>query len=146
MIRTSEGGATGIEIANARIAARHDVVLAHALPESVDVEVSDGSLVAIGEDLRAGEPLPMSKLTVDGLRVLRENLWPTDDELGLPVILPGGEAGILRSWWNDDERRSWRWTVEFSHEPSRPSREGAAVRTPIADRDRTDRELTRGGG
>jgi hypothetical protein len=29
------------------------------------------------------------------------------------VLLPGGEAGILKSWWNADDRKEWRWDVEF---------------------------------
>lgn len=117
-IRTADGGATGIEVANARLSAAHDLVLAHALPERVTVEVSDGgSLVAAGEDLHDGEPLPIAGLRIDGVRVVRRNLWPTDEHLGLPVVLPGGEAGILRSWWNDEERSSWRWSVEFTNGP-----------------------------
>ena len=34
-------------------------------------------------------------------------------DIGRVVILPGGEAGILKSWWNADDRREWRWQVEF---------------------------------
>jgi len=29
------------------------------------------------------------------------------------VILPGGEAGILKAWWNADDRKEWRWQIEF---------------------------------
>jgi hypothetical protein len=71
----------------------------------------------------------MSLLQVDGVRVTRRNLWPTDDQVGLPVILPGGEAGVLRSWWNDEERSSWRWTVEFTNGPRFSDDAGAGTAT-----------------
>jgi hypothetical protein len=29
------------------------------------------------------------------------------------VILPGGEAGILKSWWHADDHSEWRWQIEF---------------------------------
>lgn len=114
-IRSMEGGATGLEFAHANLGAEHDVVLAHALPVSVRIEIHEGgSLVASADDLHdASASTPISKLTVDGVRVLRENMWPQDGDAGSPVILPGGEVGILRSWWNDDEGARWRWTIEL---------------------------------
>jgi len=49
-------------------------------------------------------------------RIEREDIWPTEREIGLPVILAGGEVGILTAWWNDSERRTWRWSTElFNH-------------------------------
>ena len=35
------------------------------------------------------------------------------DDLGRLVILPGGEAGILKSWWHADDHSEWRWQLEF---------------------------------
>jgi len=32
---------------------------------------------------------------------------------GAAIILPGGEVGILRSWWNAADGSEWRWQVEF---------------------------------
>ncbi len=58
----------------------------------------------------------MTELTVEGGAVRRAGRWPDDHDLGDPVILPGGELGLLRSWWNDDAGRRWRWTVEFSNQ------------------------------
>jgi hypothetical protein len=29
------------------------------------------------------------------------------------VILPGGEVGILKAWWNAEDRKEWRWHVEL---------------------------------
>ena len=31
----------------------------------------------------------------------------------VPVLLPGGEVGILLSWWNAAGESEWRWQVEF---------------------------------
>lgn len=110
-------GATGIPIARARIAPT-EVVWAHALPRKVSVTVRQGddAVVARGEGLtRPGGYLPMTRLTVSGSAVSREDRWPTDDDLGAVVILPGGEAGILTAWWNADDGSAWRWSVEFSN-------------------------------
>jgi hypothetical protein len=110
-----EGGATGLEYARAALGAEHEVVLAHALPDRIRIEVQDGHLVASADDLHDdARSTPMARLRIDGLRVTRENIWPTEQDLGLPVILPGGEAGILRSWWNDEDATSWRWTLELT--------------------------------
>ncbi len=36
-----------------------------------------------------------------------------DHDLGSPVLLPGGEVGILLSWRNAADESEWRWQVEF---------------------------------
>jgi hypothetical protein len=38
---------------------------------------------------------------------------PSPGDIGSVVILPGGEAGILKSWWNADDETEWRWQLEF---------------------------------
>ena len=38
---------------------------------------------------------------------------PADHDLGSPVLLPGGEVGILLSWRNAAAESEWRWQVEF---------------------------------
>ena len=43
----------------------------------------------------------------------REDLWPAAEDIGRPVMLPGGEVGILRAWWNAKDGGEWRWQVEF---------------------------------
>ena len=110
-------GATGLPLARARIDP-HDVVWAHSVPRQVAVTVRQGDdrVVARGEGLRrkAGY-LPMTRFVLDGDEVTREDRWPTDDDLGSVVILPGGEAGILTAWWNAPDGTSWRWSVEFSN-------------------------------
>ena len=87
----------------------------HAAPQKLQVKVYDGAgaIVARGDGLERHQPGPMSFLIRDGSTITLEDGWPTDRDLGLVVILPGGEAGILKSWWNADDRREWRWQLEF---------------------------------
>ena len=115
-IRSTDGGATGLEFARSRIAPASEV-LVHAAPSRMDVAVYEngGTLVAIGEGLEANDRSPITRLRLDGLRILREDRWPTDEDLGTVVILCGGEAGVLRSWWNADDRSEWRWDLELSN-------------------------------
>ena len=109
--------ATGIEIARSRIAPT-DVVWLHAAPPVLAVTVREGDdrVIARGEPLsRAGAYLPMTRLEKRGDHVTREDRWPTEADHGAVVILPGGEAGILKSWWNASDGSEWRWVVEFSN-------------------------------
>ena len=93
-------------------------MLVHAAPTRLDVEVlANGEhLIAIGRDLRPGDgdgDTPMTRLVIDGTRVLRSQLWPEDADLGSVVLLPGGEAGVLQSWATDPDRSSWTWSLEL---------------------------------
>jgi hypothetical protein len=115
-IRGADGGSAGLEFARAQIEPS-DSVLVHAAPARLDVEVfADGErLVATGRDLRPTETMdsPMTRLTIDGSSVRRRAVWPAQEDLGSIVLLPGGEAGQLRTWTTPGDRRSWVWTVEF---------------------------------
>jgi hypothetical protein len=115
-LRNPDGAMLGMEFAHG-VADATDCMLAHSLPERVTVVVTDeqGNVVAKGEELAHDESRPMARLWVRDDRVERENVWPDDSDLGRPVILPGGEVGILRSWWNADDGSAWRWQVEFSN-------------------------------
>ncbi|MGH2613813.1 MAG: hypothetical protein ACRDJC_01115 [Thermomicrobiales bacterium] len=106
--------AQGLAFARGRLDVT-DVLLVHAAPETLDVAVRDdhGKLLAEGKNLARTAERPMARLTMHGDRIEREDLWPTDDDLGRPVILPGGEVGILLGWWNADDGSEWRWQVEF---------------------------------
>ena len=104
----SVAASTGIEFARGRVDPT-PALLAHAAPEALTVEVyENGSkLIAIGQDLvRKGEPTPITRLTMSGERISREDIWPAEDDLGLPVILPGGEIGILTDWSNAPDHTS----------------------------------------
>ena len=110
-------GSTGLQLARARIDPT-DVVWVHAVPRKVAVTVRQGDdrVVARGEPLaREGGYKPMTRFSISGGEVTREDRWPTDDDLGAVVILPGGEAGILTAWRNEPDGSAWRWSVEFSN-------------------------------
>ena len=110
--------ATGLEFARGRIDPT-DVLWVHAAPSKLAVTVREGDdrVVARGEPLdRRGSYLPMTRLTLDGNDVRREDRWPTESDLGALVILPGGEVGVLTAWWNADDGSAWRWSVEFSNQ------------------------------
>jgi hypothetical protein len=115
-IRNPDGGQSGLEVARARMEP-HDDVIGHALPERVDIEIYDENrtLVAMGSDLSSELSSPMARLRIRGRKVERENVWPDESDLETPVILPGGEVGILKSWWHADDHSAWRWTIELSN-------------------------------
>lgn len=106
--------AQGLPFARGRLDATA-VLLVHAAPETLDVAVrsDEDQLVAQGKDLRRTAERPMARLTVHGDQIEREDLWPTDDDVGRPVILAGGEVGLLLDWWNAADGSQWRWRVEF---------------------------------
>lgn len=107
-------GAQGMSFARGRLDAT-DVMLVHAAPETLRVEVrdDDGNLLARGDGLKATDARPMTRLTRDGSGIARVDLWPEDQDIGRPVILPGGEVGILIAWWNAEDGSEWRWSIEL---------------------------------
>jgi hypothetical protein len=109
-----KAASTGILLARARIDPV-DAVLVHAAAEYLTVEVHDekGSLIAFGQDLPRTQESPMALLRRRDDRIEREDVWPADADLGRAVILPGGEAARLLSWWNADDRKEWRWQIEL---------------------------------
>jgi hypothetical protein len=109
-----DAAAQGLSFARGRLAAT-DVLFVHAAPETLDVTVrgDDGAVLAQGKGLARTAERPMARLTIRDGQIGREDLWPTDDDLGRPVILPGGEVGILLGWWNAVDGSEWRWQVEF---------------------------------
>jgi hypothetical protein len=113
-IRSPDGGSTGLPFARGRMVASMNV-LGHSLPSAIDVEVreEDGTLVASARELKGGEATPMALLQIDGQEIRRTQLWPSDEDLGTPVILPGGEVGILTEWWHAPDHSEWRWSIEL---------------------------------
>jgi hypothetical protein len=109
-----KGGATGISFARSSIDPT-EVVLVHAAPQSLTVTVrnGDGALKAEGEDLEVQEDTPMSRLRCTGGKVKREDIWPSAEDIGRIVILPGGEAGVLKEWWHAPDHSEWRWQIEL---------------------------------
>jgi hypothetical protein len=109
-----EATATGMLVGRGRL--QHtETLLVHAVPDVITVEVSstDGLRLAYGRNLKRTQQSPICRLRREGDSISREDIWPADADLGLPVLLPGGEVGILRAWWNADDRKEWRWQIEL---------------------------------
>lgn len=109
-----QAAATGVPFARGRLDATN-VLLVHAAPPMLTIEVrsDSGKRIAYAQDLAQTADRPMARLTVQGESIRREDLWPTQEDLGRLVILPGGEVGQLLSWWNAEDGSEWRWQVEF---------------------------------
>lgn len=90
-------------------------VLVHAAPQwlSVTVRSGDGKIKADASDLESTLDSPMTRLRVIDGSIEREDIWPTEADIGCVVLLPGGEAGILKSWWHAEDRSEWRWDITF---------------------------------
>jgi hypothetical protein len=112
-----DAGATGVSFARSRVDGdvAGDRVMVHAAPKTLNVTVrSDGgTILAEGLGLEREQGGPMSFLVRQGREVRLEERWPTEDDLGRLVILPGGEAGILQRWWHAEDRSEWRWQIEL---------------------------------
>ena len=110
------GGATGLPFARGRVDPT-EVLWVHSAPKKLDVTVraQDGTVVARGLVSRDGPYLPMTRLSLADGELHREDRWPTDEDLGALVMLPGGEVGELVAWWNAEDGSAWRWRVEFSN-------------------------------
>jgi hypothetical protein len=109
-----DAAAQGLPFGRGRLRAT-DVLLAHAAPATLRVEVRDeaGAPLAHGDGLRRTDETPIARLRRHGDRVEREDIWPGEADIGTPVILAGGEVGILTAWWNSEDRQEWRWSVEL---------------------------------
>ncbi len=110
-----EAAATGLPFARCRIEPCN-VLWLHSAPEKLAVTVRQGDdrVIAHGEPLESSsEKFPMTRLVRDGESITREDRFPTATDLGELVMLPGGEAGHLRAWWNAEDGSEWRWQVEF---------------------------------
>jgi hypothetical protein len=106
--------ATGLSFARGRLDPT-DVLWVHAAPEKLAVTVRDDDrTIAHADDLRReGEQLPTTRLLLRDGRLVREDRFPTEADLGARVILPGGEVGTLVAWWNAPDGSEWRWRVEL---------------------------------
>ena len=109
-----QAAATGVPFARGRLDAT-DILIVHAPPPMLTVEIrsESGQRLAIGVDLPQTADRPMARLTRRGDEIIREDLWPTADDIGQMVILPGGEVGELLTWSNAADGSEWRWQIEF---------------------------------
>lgn len=84
-------------------------ILLHATPRYVRFRrVEDPEWC---EPLEPTDDLPMTLLRMEDL--VREELWPGDEHVGLPVVLPGGEEGRLVRFEHSPDGVTWSYTLEF---------------------------------
>ncbi|MDO8616565.1 MAG: hypothetical protein Q7T33_12660 [Dehalococcoidia bacterium] len=109
-----KAAATGVLLARGRLEAT-DRLIVHAAPDIMTVDVYDDQhrRLAQSSGLVRSQDTPMCLLRREGARVTREDFWPDETDIGTPVLLPGGEVGTLLTWWNAEDRKAWRWQVEF---------------------------------
>lgn len=109
-----QAGATGIPFARGRLAATNTLIVHTPAPFlTVEIRSENGTRLAYGQDLPQTADRPMARLTRRGKRIVRQDLWPTQKDIGQIVLLPGGEVGILMQWWNAEDGSEWRWQIEF---------------------------------
>jgi hypothetical protein len=122
-VRSNDGAMNGLEFARCTTAGGLDRVLIHAAPGQAAVEIidADDRLVARANLNRSGEYRPMTLVELEGSSLRRTEIWPTEQHYGLPVLLSGGEAGILQAWQHAEDHSWWRWSLEFSNHVGRPA-------------------------
>lgn len=93
-----------------------DNVWLHAAPDALRIEVRTkaGERLAFVDQLRrTGTYFPMTRIVRPGDTFTREDRWPTDADVGAHILLPGGEVGVLKAWWNAADGSEWRWDIQF---------------------------------
>ena len=97
----------------------HELLLVHGAASFVRYRpVDDGDRSSsVDEDAWTG-PLERTSDACMALLDLdagtREDIWPGDEHLGLPVFLPGGEAGRLLGFERGPDGATWTYQLEFS--------------------------------
>lgn len=121
-IRSGDGGMNGLEFSRATTAGGFSRVLVHAAPAQMQIEIraDDDRRVAQGDLEREGDYSPMTLVELDG-GLRRREVWPDESYYGVPVLLAGGEVGVLSHWEHAEDRTWWRWSVEFSNHTGRPA-------------------------
>jgi hypothetical protein len=122
-VRSRDGGMNGLEFSRCTTAGGFSRALVHAAPArmSIDITDDDGRTIARSDLDRAGDYSPMTLLEIASGSVRRTEVWPSDGLYGVPVILAGGEAGLLTRWHHADDHSWWRWSVEFANHIGRPA-------------------------
>jgi hypothetical protein len=85
-------------------------LLVHGAPRYLRYRRTDGG-PEWGPALERKGNHPMTLLDLSA--GTRCELWPSEDQMGLPVLLPGGEEGRLLSFEHSPDGERWTWTLEF---------------------------------
>ncbi|HEX7463702.1 MAG TPA: hypothetical protein VF382_02245 [Actinomycetota bacterium] len=86
-----------------------EAVLVHAAPRYVrfrDVDEDEWC-----DPLEQTGDYPMTLLRME--EWIREDLWPDEEHVGLPVLLPGGEEGRLVRFEHSLDGSRWSYVLEF---------------------------------
>jgi hypothetical protein len=122
-LRSREGAMNGLEFARASTASGFARALIHAAPAHLSVEVVDDQgvvIIPVANLDRIGDYLPMTMLTIHDAEISRSEVWPDDSHYGLPVLLAGGEVGLLREWHHSKDHSWWKWSLELANHTGRP--------------------------
>jgi hypothetical protein len=84
-------------------------LLVHALPRLVRFRRVDAEGWCVPLERTGDQPMALLRLEDR----TREELWPGDEHVGLPVLLPGGEEGRLLRFEHSAEGDRWTWALEF---------------------------------
>jgi hypothetical protein len=131
-LRSNDGAMNGLEFARATTASGFKKILIHAAPTRLAIEIVDDLtlVIARADSLdREEDYSPMTMLTIDAAVIRRREVWPDESFYGLPVLLAGGEVGILREWHHSADRSWWKWSLEFANHTGRPADWSAPIET-----------------
>ncbi|MEA2551726.1 MAG: hypothetical protein QOE25_1495 [Actinomycetota bacterium] len=85
-------------------------ILLHAVPKFVRFR-PDGD-DGWSEPLERSSDEPMTLLDLEA--GVRTDLWPGEEHLGLPMLLPGGESGRLLRFEHRLDPEQWTYALEFT--------------------------------
>jgi hypothetical protein len=89
-----------------------EAVLLHAAPRYVRFrQLLPTEEAEWCEPLEADGDLPMTLVRMEGHS--RAELWPGEEHVGLPVVLPGGEEGRLLTFDHAPDGATWSYRLEF---------------------------------
>jgi len=84
-------------------------VLLHAAPRFVRYRPVGEEAWRLAPERDGDHPMTLLRLE-DGTR---QELWPGEEHLGLPVLLPGGEEGRLLRFEHAEGPMRWTYALEF---------------------------------
>jgi hypothetical protein len=84
-------------------------LLLHALPRFVRYRRVEDQEWSQALERSGDQPMAM----LDMAAGTRRELWPGEEHVGLPVLLPGGEEGRLLRFEHTPDGERWRWALEF---------------------------------